>query len=112
MLFPVMLLAGLGNCVFHPADYSILSASIDSKPLGVAYGSHTFAGNLGWALAPALMGGVAAFAGWHAAPLVAGIIGLVILAALVLNRDLLRDDAGASQRRSEEHTSELQSLMR
>src|SRR3546814_6835192 len=69
MLFPVMLLAGLGNCVFHPADYSILSASIDSKRLGVAYGSHTFAGNLGWALAPALM-------------------------------------------RSEEHTSELQSLMR
>src|SRR3546814_9779409 len=87
MLFPVMLLAGLGNCVFHPADYSILSASIDSKRLGVAYGSHTFAGNLGWALAPALMGGVATFAGWHAAPLVAGIIGLVILAALVLNRD-------------------------
>src|SRR3546814_1840054 len=82
-----LLLAGLGNCVFHPADYSILSASIDSKRLGVAYGSHTFAGNLGWALAPALMGGVATFAGWHAAPLVAGIIGLVILAALVLNRD-------------------------
>ncbi|HEX6960060.1 MAG TPA: MFS transporter [Ferrovibrio sp.] len=98
MLFPVMLLAGLGNCVFHPADYSILSASIDSKRLGVAYGSHTFAGNLGWALAPAMMGGVAAFAGWHFAPLIAGIIGLVILAALILNRNLLRDDAGSSRR--------------
>lgn len=101
MLFPVMLLAGIGNCVFHPADYSILSASVDSKRLGVAYGSHTFAGNLGWALAPALMGGIASFAGWHVAPLVAGIIGLVILAALVLNRDLLRDDAGASQRKAQ-----------
>jgi MFS family permease len=100
MLFPVMLVAGLGNCVFHPADYSILSASVASKRLGVAYGSHTFAGNLGWALAPALMGGVAAYAGWHAAPLVAGIIGLVILAALLLNRDLLRDDAGAAQRKA------------
>src|SRR3546814_8121946 len=69
-----LLLAGLGNCVFHPADYSILSASIDSKRLGVAYGSHTFAGYLGCALAPELMGGVATFDGWHAAPLVAGIL--------------------------------------
>lgn len=98
MLFPVMLIAGLGNCVFHPADYSILSASIDQKRLGMAYGTHTFAGNLGWALAPALMGGVATFAGWHAAPAVAAVIGLAILAALVLNRDLLKDDAGLARR--------------
>ncbi|WP_374466994.1 MFS transporter [Ferrovibrio sp.] len=98
LLMPVMLIAGLGNCVFHPADYSILSASIDQKRLGMAYGTHTFAGNLGWALAPALMGGVAAFAGWHAAPAVAAVIGLGILAALVLNRELLKDDAGLARR--------------
>ncbi|WP_300297464.1 MFS transporter [Ferrovibrio sp.] len=98
MLFPVMLIAGLGNCVFHPADYSILSASIDPKRLGMAYGTHTFGGNIGWALAPALMGGVASFAGWHAAPAVAAVVGLGILAALVLNRDLLKDDAAATRR--------------
>src|SRR3546814_5669710 len=52
MLVPLVMLAGLGNSVFHPADFSILSSSVRESRLGRAYGIHTLGGNLGWALAP------------------------------------------------------------
>ncbi len=38
---------GLANTVYHPADYSILSATIDHKRIGKAFSIHTFAGYLG-----------------------------------------------------------------
>jgi MFS family permease len=42
----LMMLAGIGNSVFHPADYAILNASIREGWLGRAYGIHTLGGNL------------------------------------------------------------------
>src|SRR4030095_8013653 len=51
-LFPLAGLAGLGNSVFHPADYSIFNASVDSRRLGRAYGVHSICVNLGWTVAP------------------------------------------------------------
>ncbi|MFN4311010.1 MAG: MFS transporter [Ferrovibrio sp.] len=98
MLVPVAILAGIGNSVFHPADFSILNASVDQKRLGRAYGTHTLGGNLGWGLAPVLMAGGAALLGWRAAPIIAALIGYAILAALLMNRDLLKEDAGAARR--------------
>ena len=47
--------AGIGNSVFHPADYAVLSASVDRAWLGRAFGIHTFTGNIGFMLAPAGM---------------------------------------------------------
>ncbi|MEK9969922.1 MAG: MFS transporter, partial [Ferrovibrio sp.] len=98
MLVPVAVLAGIGNSVFHPADFSILNASVDQKRLGRAYGTHTLGGNLGWGLAPVLMAGGAALFGWRAAPIIAALVGYAVLAALLLNRDLLKEDAGAARR--------------
>ncbi|WP_341704986.1 MFS transporter [Ferrovibrio sp.] len=98
MLVPVAIVAGIGNCVFHPADFSILNASVDQKRLGRAFGTHTLGGNLGWALAPVLMAGGAALFGWRAAPVIAALVGYAILATLLLNRDLLKEDAGAARR--------------
>jgi len=37
-------LLGVANTVFHPADYSILSATVDGKRMGKAFSVHTFAG--------------------------------------------------------------------
>ena len=48
ILILVLLLAGIGNSVFHPADYSILNARVDRRWLGRAYSAHSIAGNLGW----------------------------------------------------------------
>jgi MFS family permease len=45
-------LIGLGNCVYHPADYSILSAEMNAQRMGRAYSIHTFSGYLGFAVAP------------------------------------------------------------
>jgi MFS family permease len=114
LLLPVAVLAGIGNSVFHPADFSILNASVDQKRLGRAYGSHTLGGNLGWGLAPVLMAGGAAMLGWRAAPIIAACIGYAVLVALLLNRDLLKEDAGAARRaaaRAGEKTAPLGPLL-
>ena len=47
-------LAGVGNGVFHPVDYTLLNRKISAPRLGHAYSVHGITGNLGWALAPAM----------------------------------------------------------
>lgn len=69
---------GIGNSVFHPADYAILSHHVSSARMGRAFAIHTVGGSLGWALAPVTMVGVAAFGGWRLALLTAGLLGLAI----------------------------------
>ena len=46
------LLSGTGNSVFHPADYAILSGSVDRTRIGRAFAFHTFNGYVGFAAAP------------------------------------------------------------
>ncbi|MEO8676971.1 MAG: MFS transporter, partial [Casimicrobiaceae bacterium] len=53
-LYPIAALMGVGNGVFHPADFAILNASVAPKRLGHAYSTHGIGGNLGYALAPLL----------------------------------------------------------
>jgi len=76
------ILGGLGNSVFHPADYSIFNASVSPPRLGRAYGVHGICGNLGWTAAPAVVVGLAGPLGWRGSLLTVGVLG--IAAALVL----------------------------
>jgi MFS transporter, FSR family, fosmidomycin resistance protein len=78
LMFPLMVIAGVGNSVFHPADYSLITASVSKHYLARAYGVHTFGGNLGWALAPMIILGLSALVGWHTALVLAGLFGLLI----------------------------------
>jgi MFS family permease len=73
---------GLANTVYHPADYSILSATIDHKRIGKAFSIHTFAGYLGSGVTPALALACAAMWGWRGAFLF--VAGLSIATALLL----------------------------
>src|SRR3954469_23686684 len=41
------LLSGIGNSVIHPADYAILSGSVDRAKLGRSFAFHTFVGHVG-----------------------------------------------------------------
>ena len=91
VLFLLAVLAGLGNSVFHPSDLSILTASVRRTRHGRAYGFHTLGGNLGYALAPLVMVGLALELGWRSALMVAGAGGLVLLLTLFLNRHLFAD---------------------
>lgn len=75
-------LLGVANTVYHPADYSILSAAIDARKIGKAFSIHTFAGYLGSGVTPALMLACAAIWNWQAAFLFAA--GLSVAVALLL----------------------------
>ena len=66
-LLVFMAVAGLGNCVFHPVDYSILNARVHETRLGPAYAAHGISGALGWAAAPVFVAGVAAMTSWRGA---------------------------------------------
>ena len=82
-------LAGLGNCAFHPVDFTILNQRVSTSRLGYAFSVHGLTGNLGWAAAPAFLMGITALAGWRAAYVAAALLYLAILALLVLRKDLL-----------------------
>lgn len=89
----LVVVAGIGNSVLHPADYAILSASVNRGWLGRAFSIHTFAGNVGFMLAPAGMIGMTALLGWRGALTCAGLIAFAVVAAMAVHRDLLQDDA-------------------
>jgi FSR family fosmidomycin resistance protein-like MFS transporter len=78
-------LAGMGNSVFHPADFSILNARVGSARLGHAYSAHGIAGSLGYASAPIFSGGLGALVGWHNALFAAAAVGFLMLLLLISN---------------------------
>ena len=86
-------LAGVGNSVFHPADYAILNSSIKPARMGRAFSIHTFFGHLGFALAPATILFLAALTDWKLALVIAGLIGIAIMFAMVSQWNSLHDDA-------------------
>jgi len=88
-LFPLAALMGLGNGVFHPADFAVLNASVDPRRLGHAYSTHGIGGSLGYALAPVVSYGLGSVIGWRNALVVLGALGLVVLLALVTQRGAL-----------------------
>lgn len=80
--------AGAANSVFHPADYSILNASVTKARLGRAFSVHNFGGFVGYAVAPVLMSGMGAIWGWKTAVIAAGTAGLItVIAAVALSGD-------------------------
>ena len=68
--------AGVGNSVFHPADYAVLAARVPERRLGRAYSLHTFLGFLGTAVAPATVGALAIWTDWRTTVALAGAVGL------------------------------------
>lgn len=93
--------AGLGNCVFHPVDFSILNARVHSRRLGHAYAAHGISGSLGWAAAPVFMVGVAALDSWRTALFAVAAAMAALLGLVVWQRRALVvpvNDTGASKR--------------
>lgn len=90
-MIPIVILAGLGNAVFHPADFAILNASVHNSRLGRAYGAHGICGNLGWAAAPPFVWFLAELFGWRTALVAAGCIGLAATVYLAGQGDAMTD---------------------
>ena len=92
MLLLAVALAGAGNSVFHPADFSLLNKKVSPARLGYAFSVHGLSGNLGWAIGASISGMALAWAGWRGAGVAAALVALASVAALKLARPLLDDD--------------------
>ena len=91
VLFALAVLAGAGNAVFHPCDYSVMTATIAPERLGRAYSAHIFIGYLGYALAPIAMAGIGAVWGWRAAIIAGGLVGFAAVALVAAGSGDFRD---------------------
>jgi predicted MFS family arabinose efflux permease len=103
-------LAGLGNSVFHPADFTVLNRHVSQARLGHAFSVHGLSGNLGWAAAPVFFTGIAASAGWRQAALGGTVVALVSLALLFWRRDAIADPAHADHKTKGAHVPTLSFL--
>ena len=73
----IAVIAGLGNSVFHPADFALLNSSVNQNRLGRAYSIHGVGGSLGWAAAP-VMYFLDSMFGWVGAALIGALPGLIL----------------------------------
>lgn len=83
------IVTGLGNGVFHPANYTLLNRKVSGPRLGHAYSVHGLTGSLGWAAAPALVVPLALAFSWRVGLAAAGCVPLVVLAVLLWKRSTL-----------------------
>jgi MFS transporter, FSR family, fosmidomycin resistance protein len=89
-LLGAMVLAGLANSIYHPADYDLLHGVVQDTRVGRAFSYHTFAGYLGSGMAPPLILWMATAFGMHVAFIVAGCIGFAVALPLVFATQLDR----------------------
>jgi MFS family permease len=93
-------LGGIGNSVFHPADFAILNSRVSAPRLGYAFSAHGVVGYLGYAVAPVFSVSIGAAFGWQAALLTGAALGVGVLAVLVVNARHLGIERQPSQKTS------------
>ena len=86
------LLSGAGNSVIHPADYSILSGSVDRGKLGRSFAFHTFVGNIGFAVAPPATAALTLLFGWRAALTLVGLLGIPVVLMILWQSGILLEE--------------------
>jgi MFS family permease len=86
MLAGFSVVAGIGNGVFHPVDYTLINRRIDKARLGHAYSVHGITGSLGWALAPALLVPITLASSWRTALVCAAGLAFAVLVVLWFKR--------------------------
>jgi MFS transporter, FSR family, fosmidomycin resistance protein len=91
------LLSGCGNSVIHPADYSILSGSIERARLGRAFAFHTFVGNIGFAAAPPATAALTLLLGWRGALMVVGFLGVPVVLSILWQSRILVEQRRTSR---------------
>lgn len=87
------ILSGIGNSVIHPADYAILSGSVEKERMGRAFALHTFAGNVGFSVAPPLMAVLMLVFGWRASVMTVGVIGIAASGLVLVQSRILLERA-------------------
>ena len=103
MLIMGAVIAGCGNGIFHPVDYTLINHKISPPNLPYAYSMHGVTGYLGWAVAPAFMVGIAQLSDWRIAFLSAALLEAIILVILWVNKNQLLDNV--KERHESSHAS-------
>ena len=85
------MLSGVGNSVIHPADYAILSGSVDKERMGRSFALHTFSGNLGFSAGPPVMAILMVALGWRASVMLVGLLGIPVVVSILLQSAVLKD---------------------
>ncbi len=98
-IMAAMIVAGAGNAVFHPADFALLSSSVDDRRLGRAFSVHSLAGSLGFAAAPVFVLFLASLWDWRTALVAAGVAGLALAAVMPAFSAAVRDDRPRERKR-------------
>lgn len=95
------MLSGVGNSVIHPADYAILTGSVNRARIGRSFAVHTFVGYVGFAAAPPITAALMLLIGWRGALLLLGMLGVpVVLAILWQSRILVVPKREAESRKA------------
>jgi len=92
------MLSGLGNSVIHPADYAILSGSVDPARIGRSFSLHTFVGHVGFAAAPPITAALILLIGWRNTLLLVGLLGVPVVLSIIWQSRILIDHRGARQK--------------
>ena len=83
--------AGIGNTVYHPSDYTLLSHHTQPDRLSQVFSFHTFAGMVGSAIAPVTLLTMQSQFGWRGAYIGAAIFGLIVLLILIMQPEPPRE---------------------
>lgn len=94
-----IVLGGIGDSVFHPADYSILNASVAQERMGRAFSIHTFSGHLGFAVAPSVVVALAALWNWRIALLLVALFGFIVAGLLASQWGALKEDRSPAKKK-------------
>ncbi|HIM71972.1 MAG TPA: MFS transporter [Alphaproteobacteria bacterium] len=97
MLLAMMGVAGLANAVYHPANYAILNASVQSGRIGQAFSIHTAAGMLGNAVAPVTMVLLLSVTDWKTGLIVCGVTGGLASVLIAANAGALQETASQTE---------------
>jgi FSR family fosmidomycin resistance protein-like MFS transporter len=85
------LISGIGNSVIHPADYAILTGSVDRGRMGRSFALHTFNGNLGSAMAPPVTAMLMVGLGWRSTLVAVGLLGIPVALTILSQSRILQD---------------------
>ena len=112
-LLGLLVVAGLANAVFHPADYAILSGIVEQRYMGRAFSIHTFCGFLGQAVGPVTVLFLVSLTDWRTAIVICGFVGFAGAMMLAFNMSSLRsfERERASQRQSAPRLSGMRLLL-
>ena len=94
------IVSGVGNSVIHPADYAILSGSVEKDRMGRAFALHTFAGNVGFSVAPPLMAVLMLAFGWRSSVMAVGLIGIAASGLVLVQSRILLENKRARPARA------------